>query len=297
MGGDLTATSEVGVGSTFTMSLPAEVDAMKAAKKATENGDENQFDFSESASVVLVIDDDPAARDLLRRSLESDGFEVATASSGEMGLDLARSLQPSVITLDVMMPGMDGWTVLQQLKSDPELEHIPVIMVSMAGDRDLGYTLGAIESLTKPVDRRRLLELIKNHARQTGGGQALIVEDDQPTRSLMRKTLEAAHWEVAEAENGAVGLERVTERQPDLILLDLMMPVMDGFDFVLELRKRENGRTIPVIVVTAMDLSEAQRLQLAGGVEHIIEKGAFEQDELLDQVRALVEQHSGSKSA
>ncbi len=125
----------------------------------------------------------------------------------------------------------------------------------------------------------------------------MIVEDDQPTRSLMRRTLEEAHWEVAEAENGADGLERVTERRPDLILLDLMMPVMDGFDFVLELRKRENGRTIPVIVVTAMDLSEAQRLQLAGGVEHIIEKGAFEQDELLDQVRALVEQHSGSKSA
>ena len=226
----------------------------------------------------------------MRRTLQADGYTVATAAGGEEGLALARKLGPALVTLDIMMPQMDGWSVLQQFKADPDLEHIPVIMVSIVGDRNMGYILGAVESLTKPVDRKLLLQLVRQHANPEGGGTVLVVEDDEPTRSLFHRTMEEAGWEVAEAENGAVALEHVAERKPDLILFDLMMPVMDGFEFVLTLRQQEENRSIPIIVVTAKDLTEEDRRQLAGGVEYIVDKGAFTQDELLQQVRGLVAQ-------
>ncbi len=297
MGGDLTATSEMGQGSTFTMAFPAEVVDPKADKDAQNPPAVTGEPLAAMENPILVIDDDPNARELLLRTLEADGYDVVTADSGEEGLDLARRLDPTLITLDIMMPGMDGWAVLRELKADPELEHIPVIMASIVSDQDMGYTLGAVESLTKPIDRQRLRQLVQQHANSNGTGHALVVEDDEPSRSLLRRALEESSWEVTEAENGAVALERVAERQPDLILLDLMMPVMDGFDFVLELRRRENGRSIPVVVITSKDLTEEDRLLLAGGVEQIIEKGAFTQDELLQQVRGLVKQHGSSESA
>ncbi|UCG24878.1 MAG: response regulator [Chloroflexota bacterium] len=289
MGGDLTAASEVGKGSTFTITLPAKVDALKAAKAAAAAAEEGEPErHTEMENPILVIDDDPSARDLLMRTLELDGHEVATAESGEEGLDLARRLKPSLITLDIMMPGMDGWSVLRKLKDDPELNHIPVIMASIVADKDMGYTMGAVESLTKPVDRKLLLELVQQYA---GGGErkhALVIEDDESSRSVQRRALEEAGWDVAEAENGAVGLERVAERRPDLILLDLMMPVMDGFDFVLALRLHQENQSIPIIVVTAKDLTDEDHRRLDGGVQYVIDKGAFTQDELLEQIRSLV---------
>jgi CheY-like chemotaxis protein len=176
------------------------------------------------------VDDDPASRELLERTLEGDGFSVVTASSGEQGLELARKLKPSLMTLDVLMPSMDGWTVLQEVKADPELRNIPVLMISIAGDKDMGYTLGAVESLTKPVDRDKLRELARQYSLSAGGGRALVVDDDEGIRSLFQRALTEDGWEVDEAENGAIALEKVAKNRPDLVLLDLMMPVMDGFD-------------------------------------------------------------------
>ena len=288
MGGDLTATSVIGQGSTFTIDLPAKVDAMKVAKA----GEMGAGAKTAMERPILVIDDDPRARDLLLDALEAEGHTVMTAVSGEQGLELAASLEPALITLDIMMPSMDGWAVLRALKSDPGLEHIPVIMVSIIGDGDLGYTLGTVELLTKPVDRKLLKHLVQRHAGPDGGGQALVVEDDEANRSLLRRSIEDDGGEVAEADNGLVALERVAERLPDLILMDLMMPVMDGFDFMLALRQREDGLSIPVIVITSKDLTEEDRLLLTGGVEQIVEKGSFSQEELLQQVRALANKYS-----
>jgi CheY-like chemotaxis protein len=193
-----------------------------------------------------------------------------------------------------MMPGVDGWSVLQAIKEDPDLQHIPVVMVSIVADKKLGYTLGALESLTKPVDRQLLLQTVRQYARPSGGGLALVVEDNEPTRTLLRRALEEAGWTVAEAENGAVGLERVAQEKPDLILLDLMMPVMDGFDFMLGLRREEENVNIPVIVVTAKDLTADDRRRLIGGVQHIVDKGAFTQEKLLQQIRDLVDHFGDS---
>jgi PAS domain S-box-containing protein len=295
MGGDITVTSEPGVGSTFTIELPAAVDALEAAK-AMADEDEKPV-IPEGVHPVLVIDDDENAVDLLRRTLESDGLVVATASSGEEGIELAREISPSLITLDVMMPGMDGWAVLQQLKADPATADIPVMMVTISGEKEMGSTLGAVEHLTKPVDRDTLRRLVAQYAAPEGGGHALVVDDDEVIRSLFHKALEDDGWTVDEASNGAEALERVGSRRPDIVLLDLMMPVMDGFGFLHEFRSRFEWVSIPVIVITAKDLTDEDRAQLNGGVEHIIEKGSLTPAELLDHVRRVIPNHGDSESA
>jgi signal transduction histidine kinase/DNA-binding response OmpR family regulator len=297
MGGDISVTSEYGVGSTFTIELPAQVDALEAAKASAKSDPRPAKAVPAGVRPILVIDDDQNSRDLLQRTLEADGHSVATASGGEEGLDLARRLQPLLITLDVMMPGLDGWAVLKELKSDPTLRHIPVMMVTIEGEQDLGYTLGAVEHLTKPVDREKLLQLVSYHAGPDGGGVALVVDDDGAMRSLFSRALSEDGWIVDEAENGAQALERATERRPDLVVLDLMMPVMDGFDFLFEFRLRDDWTAVPVIVVTAKDLTEEDRQRLNGGVERIIEKGALTRTQLLTRVREFVEKHGTSPDA
>ncbi len=187
-----------------------------------------------------------------------------------------------------MMPGKDGWAVLQELKADPDLLDIPVIMVSMVDDRSMGYTLGAAEYLTKPVDRNQLSRLLRKYRCANPPCPVLLVEDDDEIRELMRRTLQKDGWNVTEAVNGRAGLERLREKIPELIMLDLMMPVMDGFEFLLELRKVDAWRNIPVVVVTAKELTQQDRQQLRGNVETVLEKGAYDRDELLARVRELV---------
>jgi len=292
MGGDINLTSEYGVGSTFTIELPAHVDALEAAKASAKADSNKTASVPVGIRPILVIDDDPNSRELLRRTLEADGHAVATASGGEEGLGLARQLSPALITLDVMMPGLDGWAVLKELKSDPKLQQIPVIMVTIEGDDELGYTLGAVEHLTKPVDRETLLQLVSQHASPDGGGVALVVEDDESMRLLFNRALSEDGWIVDEAENGAQGLKRASDRRPDLVILDLMMPVMDGFEFLFEFRLREDCTTVPVIVVTAKDLTQEDRERLNGGVERIVEKDPLTRSQLLERVREFVAQHS-----
>jgi len=288
MGGDITVTSELGQGSTFTIELPASVDALEAARAVTQIDEAATETIPEGIHPVLVIDDDPDSRDLLRRTLEADGYTVATAASGREGLELARTLAPALITLDVMMPGMDGWAVLQQLKGDPALAEIPVMMVTISSEKEMGYTLGAVEHLTKPVDRDTLRRLANQYAPPNGGGHALVVDDDEGIRSLFHKVLDERGWSVAEAANGSEALDRVRDRCPDIVLLDLMMPVMDGFEFLLEFRARPECVSIPVFVVTAKDLSEEDRSRLSGGVERIVEKGTLTATDLVEHVRSLL---------
>jgi CheY-like chemotaxis protein len=294
MGGDISVESEYGVGSTFTIRLPADVTARKAEPTLVA---ESRFELApvspvepppEGATTVLVIDDDPSVRDLMQRYLSKEGFRVETASGGEEGLRLAGELRPDVITLDVLMPEMDGWAVLTALKADPELASIPVIMLTIVDDKNRGYALGVSEYLTKPVDRERLVAVLHKYRSVPPPLHALVVEDDAATREMLWRVLEGEGWTVAEAENGRVALERVAEEQPALILLDLMMPEMDGFEFVHELRKHGAWRSIPIVVVTAKDLTTEDRLRLNGYVEKILRKEAYSREALLTEVRDLV---------
>ena len=286
MGGDISLESVVGEGSTFTLSLPASVEAFADSEAASEENAQP----SVADHPVLVIDDNADSRDVLRRTLEEDGHAVATASGGEEGLALARELSPSLILLDVMMPGMDGWAVLRQLKSDPALEAIPVAMVTVVDDERMAFSLGASEYLTKPVDRARLVEMAGT---LTSGvqGHALVVEDDDASRQVVVRALTSAGWKVTEAADGQAGLERVAEHCPDLILLDLMMPVMHGFEFMERLRENEATLDVPVVVLTAKALSVTEREFLAAHAQRVVQKGGGGASALLPLVRRAVAEY------
>jgi len=242
----------------------------------------------EPGSTILVIDDDPEACEIIERYLLKDGFNVVTTNSGEQGLRLAQEIHPAAITLDVMMPGMDGWAVLRVLKADPNTLDIPVIMLTMMDDRTRGYSLGAVDYLTKPVDRELLRKTLSHYYCTEKTCPVLLVEDDIEARSIMARTLEKAGWKVSEASNGQEALDMMSNVHPHLILLDLMMPVMDGFGFLAEMRTRSEWQHIPVIVITAKDLSREDRARLSGCVEEVLEKKAYTRDQLLKHMRESV---------
>jgi CheY-like chemotaxis protein len=239
---------------------------------------------------ILVIDDDPSVGDLVRRFLGKEGFQVVTAAGGEEGLRLATEIRPDIITLDALMPGMDGWTVLSHLKADAELAAVPVIMLTMLDDKSLGFSLGASDFLTKPIRRDVLLKTVQRYcARPTD--RVLVVEDDDLTRDLIRRSLESEGFQVDEAVNGRVALDQVAKQEPNLILLDLLMPEMDGLEFLTEVGRQERWRSIPVVVVTAKELGVAERGRLNGYVEGVLQKGEFSREELLAKLRDLVAAH------
>jgi CheY-like chemotaxis protein len=241
---------------------------------------------------VLVIDDDATVRDLIRRYLSREGFDVVTAGGGLEGLKFARELKPSVITLDVFMPDMDGWSVLQAIKEDAELNSIPVILMTISDEKQKGFTLGASGYLTKPVDCAQLAQLLDRFKNQVGTPRVLVVEDDLNAREMMRRLLVGEGWGVSVASNGREALDRLIAERPNLVLLDLMMPEMDGFEFLAEFRKNPKFVSTPVIVVTAADLSLADRRRLDGGVQHILQKAASEQEDFLRQIRDLVARYA-----
>jgi CheY-like chemotaxis protein len=219
----------------------------------------------------------------MRRLLAREGFDAVTACDGDEGLRLAAELKPSLITLDVFMPGLDGWDVLQRLKADPALREIPVVMLTISDEKSRGFALGAADFLTKPVDRQRLRALLGSYRKgKTRPGIVLIVEDDAPTRQVMQRALASEGWRVIEAENGRVGLEKLRESTPDVILLDLMMPEVDGFEFLTSLRETEAGLNVPVVVVTAAELTPEDHRRLNGGVSRVLGKSAFGQEALHD---------------
>jgi CheY-like chemotaxis protein len=286
MGGTVAVASTPGVGTTFTVRLPVAPRGPAVEQLAlVEEAEPSE------AGTVLVIDDDPAVRDLMRRALAKDGYRVVEADGGEAGLRAARDQRPDVITLDVLMPGMDGWAVLAALKRDPALEAIPVVMLTILDEPQLGFTLGAAEYLTKPVDRERLLSTLQRLVPAGGERPVLVVEDDAATREMLSRTLGREGWTVIEAENGRVGLDRLADHRPGLVLLDLMMPEMDGFTFLEALRAQE-APLPPVVVLTAKHLTAADRARLNGGVTHVIEKGGRDRDALFGEVKALVAAHA-----
>ena len=308
MGGDVTAHSVSGAGSVFTIKLPAFVSEPKSEGAAEAVGAEAaivslQEGVAASAetvlpigSCVLVIDDDPTQRDLIQRFLSKEGFCVRTAAGGDAGLRLARQLRPVAITLDVMMPGLDGWSVLLALKADRDLRDIPVIMLTMVDDPDRGFALGAAEFATKPVDRARLSQILKKYTCPRPPCPVLLVEDDPATREVTRTILEKEGWKVSEAENGRVALECMERERPRLIVLDLMMPEMDGFEFVARVRKKLEWRSIPIVVLTAYDLSAKERRRLNGYVETILQKGGDSREALLLQLRDFLNHHSAPRA-
>jgi CheY-like chemotaxis protein len=285
MGGDVTVSSELGRGSAFVARLP-----LTAAPAADERIDPH----SETIVVepgrdrVLVIDDDQTARDLISDYLRQAGYAVITAAGGREGLKRAKEFHPNAITLDVMMPDLDGWTVLSALRGDPELADIPVVMASIADEHRHGMALGAVGYLTKPIERDKLVELIGRFRSPAGPTRVLLVDDDAAQRERIRHWLEPQKWLLTDAENGRIALDQIKLSQPDLILLDLMMPEMDGFQFVAEMQRHPAWRGIPIIVITARDLTTEDRMRLNSSIEAVLMKESFSPDVLVERVRQAV---------
>jgi signal transduction histidine kinase/DNA-binding response OmpR family regulator len=300
MSGDVTVHSVPGHGSVFTIKLPATVIEPVVAEPEVLIEDRRLAPavpdiiatdgepVPAPRTCVLVIDDDPMQRDLMQRYLRKEGFTVCTASGGAQGLRLARQLLPAAITLDVMMPDVDGWSVLSELKADALLSEIPVIMLTMVDDPERGFTLGASEYITKPVNRRRLSQILKRYTCTHPPCPVLVIDDEFTSRSLLRAILEKEGWVVSEAENGIQALESMKRERPRLICLDLMMPEMDGFEFAAEVRRHVEWRSIPIVVVTSADLTNEDRRRLNGNVEKILRKDGDSRDTLLEQVRDLL---------
>jgi hypothetical protein len=296
MGGDIAVESELGKGSVFTVRLPRHVrpESQEGATPATTaQGEAARPAMVEGSTRVagrariLVIDDDLHARELVQRNLAREGFEVRAAADGATGLEQARAWKPDVILLDVMMPGRDGWEVLAELKADPGLGSTPVIMSTMLENRELSFAMGAADYMRKPIDWTRLEGMLKRHAPEKAR-PVLVVEDDAASREMLVRLIEKSGLPVRAARDGREALEIVAVERPQLILLDLMMPEVDGFAFVERLRADELGADIPVLVVTAKSLTSEDLQRLNGQVDEILRKGAFRQEELVARIRALV---------
>ena len=288
MGGDVTVASEPGKGSIFTVRLPGGTDI--PARTFMEGGRRPDGDC------VLVIDDDATARELLTDQLRAEGFSVVTASGGLEGLKLAKEVHPSVITLDVIMPDLDGWSVLAALRQDSELSEIPVIMITILDQQRRGVALGAAGYLTKPIDREQLHRLVERFRAQAQPTRVLLVEDDSFQRERMHAWLESQRWVVQEAANGREALDRLQQSKPDLILLDLMMPEMDGFQVVATLQKEAGWRDIPVIVITALDLDAKDHDRLNSGVQSVLVKETFQPADLVERIRRLAQTRTAVNS-
>lgn len=282
MGGEIEVASTPGAGSCFTLSLPKARAALAEADADRIVSLTRQFD-----GPVLVIDDEPAVQKMVARILAKEGVRVVTASDGREGLEMAHSHQPSLITLDVMMPELDGWAVLQALKSDPDLAAIPVVMVTILDEQNRAFALGASDYVTKPVDAERLrqsLEKLGFEGRQT----ALVVDDDPVAREMMRRVLEGLGWRVTEAADGLAGLAALDQHRPRIVLLDLMMPELDGFGFMAALRERPVEERPRVFVVTAAELSNEDRARLSGGVLSIMTKNTTIREDLIEAIGAAL---------
>ncbi len=288
LGGSIQCSSTLGAGSIFTICLPG-ICRDPSTDLLLDTGSSAHVSKSDpKAPLVLMVDDEPTVHDLLGRRLRREGYRTLATTKGEEALQLARKTKPDAITLDVFMPGVDGWAVLSKLKDDPELADIPVIMLTFAEDRSRGLSLGASEYLGKPIDTVELLNALKEHCPALPSPRVLVVEDEAATREMICRVLGKGGWQVEQAVNGLDALQQLSVSAPDVILLDLMMPEMDGFEFLAGMKKNPDWKNIPVIVVTAKTLSSDDRARLSGSVETLISKDGDEIETILNRLNDVL---------
>jgi CheY-like chemotaxis protein/anti-sigma regulatory factor (Ser/Thr protein kinase) len=281
-GGRLWMESELGVGSTFSFAIPLLPAAVASAEPTAEAE-------PGAGGSVLIVEDDHRSAGLLRVYLENAGYAVAIARDGVEGLELARRLEPAAVILDVMLPRLNGWEVLAQLKGDPATAAIPVVVVSMVDEQGAGFALGAADYLVKPVDGTRLLDALARCVAPRRDRRAVVAIDDDPVDlDLLEAVLAPEGWEVLRASGGEEGLRLVRRERPAVVVLDLLMPDLDGFDVVERLRADPLVGDVPILVLTAKDMTRADHDRLAGQISYIAQKGSLRKPELVDLLGRLV---------
>lgn len=286
LGGDVSIQSEYGKGSTFTLIVPLKsIDGLEKPVMRTL-GDIKKT----KAKTVLVVDDDAEMHALMQNALEKVDIQVLHAYQGEECLSMAKKYKPDLITLDVIMPLMDGWATLSALKSDPLLAKIPVILVSMLLEKDLGFVLGAVDYLNKPVNPKVLVEKIEHLLPQGAIKSVLIVDDEVDSRRIISRAIKKCHWQVSEATNGREAITLISKDVPSVILLDLMMPEMDGFEVIQELQSNEKWAQIPVVIITAKDLTQEEREFLNHSTKVVLQKDSYNRQQLISAITGQIEQ-------
>ncbi|HUP60523.1 MAG TPA: response regulator [Thermoanaerobaculia bacterium] len=285
-GGQVTVESALGLGSTFSFTLPVRSRAAVVTRQ-------QEMPAQSLAERVLVVEDDANAYDLIAAALGSAGYLSVRARHGDEALKLARESRPIAVTLDLVLPGVDGWEVLKRLKADDETRTIPVVIISMIDNRDLGLALGADDYFVKPVDRDRLLERLRTITSRSDNGskpRLLIIDDDAAVHALLDEELSALGYAVACAYSGEDGLRVALESTPDVIILDLMMPGMTGFDVAGSLKDDPRTANIPILVLTSKEISSEDRALLHAKVSSFVQKGTSARDQLLREIRRVTAQ-------
>ncbi len=293
LGGDLTATSEPGKGSTFTLTIPMQYGygTASSTKAEVDSGQQSTHLLKEDASKkrVLVIDDDPDAVYLLQENLGQTDFEVIGARNGIEGQQMARDLQPKAILLDILMPDKDGWQVLHDLKADELTTNIPVILLTIVDKKALGFRLGASAYLLKPLDPVAVLEALNRVTTHEGRTHVLVVDDDPHVADMLHQLLPESDFQLESAEDGVAGLEAIEADRPDVVLLDIMMPRLDGFGVIEQLRANPKTRDLPIIVISAKELTDEESTLLRESVNFVMRKQGFDGEKLIQELNSALE--------
>ena len=301
MGGEVSVESAPGVGTTFTITLPLQVQQQQS-KVVTSAGDTVPPMVTKltaaTAGSVLIVDDDPTLRRAVGLHLQKNGFAVSTASSGEDALAAMAKQTPDLVLLDIMMPGLDGWATLAQIRTTPAYNAVRVVLHSVVADPDKAYQLGACGIIAKPAELAQILAEVRKHLSPDAlECDVLLVEDDPPTRDMMRRILEREKWRVRSAANGQLALHVLEQTVPAAVVLDLKMPIMNGFQFLDRVGAHATWRAIPVFVFTSMDITQEIRDRLAGRAAGIFQKGNYSREELLQRVHEAVQGHLTARTS